>query len=135
MDFTKLEELEIARMLFPNENFTLEDLELREDRGEKVFVYLSSSCCLSNKEFLELFKLCYKEFGESREHYVCVFRGAEGFYFTTDDDEALEMDEQEWIGTFCYCVLELDEKVRTMWYPEFFKDSEHEYHIEFDQYE
>lgn len=117
-------EVKIANYIFPNSNFTLEDI-----KNDKLFVCIDS-LRLTDIEQIELLKLCYKKYGQSRHSEVCVFKNSEGFYFTNDNEEALEMNEEEWVGTYCYFVTEVDEYTKELYYPFISEDAEYEYFIE-----
>lgn len=121
-------ELQIANHIFKNCNFTLEDIE-----KERVALFIDTSMTdLIGEEVVKLVCDCYEKFGEDRQHYVAVFREEEGFYITTDEEEALTIDEKKWVHNFCYHIVEIDECVKK--YDDFIDDDcEYEYLIEFSQ--
>ena len=122
-------EVKIANKVFPQGNFTLEDLD------QRILVCLESF--LGDEELEKLFYACYDKFGEDREGRVSVFEIDGKFYITADEDEGIDIYEErpdDWIGTFSYFVTEVDEYAKKRYYP-FLEDTEYEYWIELDQFE
>lgn len=117
-------QLEIANHIFEGKNFSMEDIE-----SERVLVCIDA-IQLTDIEAIELLKLCYKEYGEGRHSDVAVFKNSEGFYFTNDDEEALKMNQNEWVDDYCYFVVDEYSGAN---YEEFLEGLDAEYIIEFSQ--
>ncbi len=123
-------QLEMARIAYPEQNFTVEDI-----KNEKVEVLLDSGL-RDEDEAVKIFKLCRDMFGnETKVCPVSVFVGEDGYYITDDENEAIDISENktnglEWLNDYNYFVVELE----GCYYSEYFKgDEEYEYLVEFTQ--
>lgn len=96
------------------EDYTLENVE------ENVSICISI-WGVEEEEHEKIFRACYDEFGDDKVSGIEIFKSeiSDDYIVLTDDDKIEEMfktNEDGWIGTYSYFVIDLDDKITKLYY-------------------